>query len=276
VTDLSQLGMRGKLRDTVRKIVSQPHGLFLVCGPTGSGKSTTLCACLFQIDRKQKNVITVEDPVEYHIDHVTQIEVNVKAGKTFANELRSILRQDPDVILIGEVRDEETAEIACKAAQTGHMVFSTVHSNDAVGAINRLVEYVKPFQIASALSGILSQRLVRKLCPKCKIAYRPNPELLKKMNLPADKIKAFYRAPKADERPEPCENCSGTGYRGRTGVFELLVVNERLRELIRDGFNAEAVKQEAVKNGMVYLQHDGMRVVIEGNTSIDEIMRVAK
>src|SRR5262249_55711613 len=219
---------------------------------------------------------TVEDPVEYHIDHVTQIEVNVKAGKTFANELRSILRQDPDVILIGEVRDEETAEIACKAAQTGHMVFSTVHSNDAVGAINRLVEYVKPFQIASALSGILSQRLVRKLCPRCKVAYRPNPELLKRMNLPADKIKAFYRPPKKDECPEPCENCAGTGYRGRNGVFELLIANERMRELIRDNFNAEAVKHEAVKNGMVYLQHDGMRVVIEGDPSIDEIMRVSK
>ncbi|MBY0228662.1 MAG: GspE/PulE family protein [Gemmataceae bacterium] len=276
VKDLDVLGMKPKLQDQIKRLVTQPHGMFLVCGPTGSGKSTTLCACLFQLDRHQKNVITVEDPVEYHIEHVTQIEVNPKAGKTFASELRSILRQDPDVIYIGEVRDEETAEIACKAAQTGHMVFSTVHSNDAVGAINRLLEYVKPFQLASALGGILSQRLVRTLCPRCKVAYRPPAAALKMANIPAEKVKAFFRPPKPEERPEPCKHCGGTGYRGRTGVFELLVVNERLRELIKEDFNAEALRQEALKNGMVLLAHDGLRVVIEGRTSIDEIQRVAK
>jgi type II secretory ATPase GspE/PulE/Tfp pilus assembly ATPase PilB-like protein len=276
VKDLSELGMRGKLQEQIRRIVSQPHGMFIVCGPTGSGKSTTLCACLFQIDRHQKNVITVEDPVEYHIDNVTQIEVNPKAGKTFASELRSILRQDPDVILIGEVRDAETAEIACKAAQTGHMVFTTVHSNDAAGVIGRLLEHVKPSQVASALTGVLSQRLVRLLCPKCKVAYRPNPELLRKMSLPPEKIKAFFRTPKSEERPEPCKHCGGTGYRGRTGVFELLVVNEKVRDLIKENPDLEAIRQEALRNGMVYLQHDGMRVVIEGLTSVDEILRVAK
>ena len=276
VDDLAVLGMRGKLREQIKRLVAQPHGLFLVCGPTGSGKSTTLCACLFQLDRKQKNVITVEDPVEYQIDHVTQIEVNPKAGKTFAGELRSILRQDPDVIYIGEVRDEETAEIACKAAQTGHMVFTTVHSNDAVGAINRLLEHVKPFQLGSALAGILSQRLVRTLCPKCKVAYRPPAAAVKLANLPTDQIKAFYRPPRPGERPEPCKNCLGTGYRGRTGVFELLVVNEKIRELIKEDFDAESVRQEAIKAGMVLLAHDGLRVVIEGKTSIDEIQRVAK
>ncbi len=276
VKDLGELGMRGKLQESIRRIVTQPHGMFIVCGPTGSGKSTTLCACLFQIDRHQKNVITVEDPVEYHIDNVTQIEVNVRAGKTFANELRSILRQDPDVILIGEVRDSETAEIACKAAQTGHMVFTTVHSNDAAGVIGRLLEHVRPSQVASALTGVLSQRLVRLLCPKCKVAYRPNPELLRKMSLPPEKIKAFYRTPKPEERPEPCGHCGGTGYRGRTGVFELLIVNEKVRELIKENPDLEAIRQEAARAGMVYLQHDGMRVVIEGLTSVDEILRVAK
>src|SRR5262249_41948065 len=158
------------------------------CGPTGSGKSTTLYACLNELDRFQKNVITVENPVEYHIDNVTQIEVNPKAGKTFASELRSILRQDPDVILIGEIRDQETAEIACQAAQTGHLVFTPLHANDTITAIGRLLDLdVAPFTIASALSVVLGQRLVRVLCPKCKVRYKPNPELLRKANLPADK-----------------------------------------------------------------------------------------
>ncbi|NBO91211.1 MAG: type II/IV secretion system protein [Planctomycetia bacterium] len=277
VTDLAQLGMKLKLSDQIRGVVTQPHGLFIVCGPTGSGKSTTLCACLFQLDRNQKNIITVENPVEYHIDGVTQIEVNPKAGKTFASELRSILRQDPDVIYIGEVRDKETAEIACQAAQTGHMVFTTLHANDTVTAIGRLLELdVKPFVIASSLTAVLGQRLVRLLCPKCKVAYRPNPELLRRMNLPADKIKQFYRARREEERTAPCENCNDTGYRGRTGVFELLVINDRFRELIKADPSPEALKQEALKGGMIMLLQDGIRVVISGETSIDEIQRVAK
>lgn len=277
VKDLGQLGMRKKLSDQIRSVVGQPHGLFIVCGPTGSGKSTTLCACMFQLDRYSKNIITVENPVEYHIDGVTQIEVNPKAGKTFATELRSILRQDPDVIYIGEVRDQETAEIACQAAQTGHMVFTTLHANDTTTAIGRLLELdVKPFVIASSLTAVLGQRLVRVLCPKCKVAYRPNPELLRRMNLPSDKIKVFYRVPRDDERGERCENCNNTGYRGRTGVFELLVVNEKLRDLIKAEPSPEALKHEAARGGMVYLLQDGMRVVIDGETSIDEIQRVAK
>jgi type II secretory ATPase GspE/PulE/Tfp pilus assembly ATPase PilB-like protein len=277
VTDLSQLGMRPKLSDQIRSVVTQPHGMFIVCGPTGAGKSTTLCACLFQLDRYQKNIITIENPVEYHIDGVTQIEVNPKAGKTFASELRSILRQDPDVIYLGEVRDKETAEIACQASLTGHMVFTTLHANDTVTAIGRLLELdVKPFVIASSLSAVLGQRLVRVLCPKCKVAYRPNPELLRRMNLPADKIKQFFRAPREDERAKSCQNCLDTGYRGRTGVFELLVVNERLRELIKAEPSPEALKHEAARGGMIYLLQDGMRVVISGDTSIEEIQRVAK
>ncbi|MGL4551319.1 MAG: GspE/PulE family protein [Gemmataceae bacterium] len=277
VTDLAQLGMRPKLSDQIRAVVTQPHGLFIVCGPTGSGKSTTLCACLFQLDRYQKNIITVENPVEYHIDGVTQIEINPKAGKTFATELRSILRQDPDVIYIGEVRDKETAEIACQASQTGHMVFTTLHANDTVTAIGRLLELdVRPFVIASSLTAVLGQRLVRMLCPKCKVAYRPNPELLRRMNLPADRIKQFFRIPREDEREDPCEFCNGTGYRGRTGVFELLVVNDRFRDLIKAEPSPDALKAEAAKGGMIYLLQDGMRVVIGGDTSIDELQRVAK
>jgi type II secretory ATPase GspE/PulE/Tfp pilus assembly ATPase PilB-like protein len=281
VVSLTKLGMREKLHHQIRGIVTQPHGMLIVCGPTGAGKSTTLYACLQEIDRHQKNVITVENPVEYHIDNVTQIEVNPKAGKTFAGELRSILRQDPDVIYIGEVRDQETAEIACQAAQTGHMVFTTLHANDTVTAVARLIDLgVAPFMVSTSVSAVLGQRLVRVLCPKCKVGYRPNPELLRKANLPAERIKSFYRPPKRDEddeeAPPPCPHCLGTGYRGRTGVFELLVFNDRVRELIRANPDLESIRLEAVKAGMVYLQQDGMRQVIEGQTSIEELLRVTK
>jgi type II secretory ATPase GspE/PulE/Tfp pilus assembly ATPase PilB-like protein len=284
IGNLGSIGMRDRMRDIIRSVVTLPHGMFIVCGPTGSGKSTTLYACLGEIDCFQKNVITVENPVEYHIANVTQIEINPKAGKTFATELRSILRQDPDLIYIGEVRDHETAEIACQAAQTGHMVFTTLHANDTATAILRLLDLgVQPFMVGSSLSAILGQRLVRKLCPRCKVGYRPNPELLRRANLPVDKIKAFYRPPKegeagsaAGEDGEPCEFCGGAGYRGRTGIFELFVINDKIRDLIKENTNIDAVRAEAVKNGMMYLQQDGMRVVIAGETSIEELMRVAK
>ena len=225
VTKMEDLGMRPKLIEQVRGLVTQPHGMFLCCGPTGAGKSTTLYASLREIDRYQRNIITVEDPIEYQLDNITQMEVNTKAGQTFATSLRSILRQDPDVIMIGEIRDQETASIACQAANTGHMVFSTVHSNDAVTALFRLLDLgVEPFMIASALSGVLGQRLVRLLCEACKEPYKPKPEFLKKANLPADKVDVFYRRP---ENPEQvCPQCGGTGYFGRTGIYELLVLTE--------------------------------------------------
>jgi type II secretory ATPase GspE/PulE/Tfp pilus assembly ATPase PilB-like protein len=282
VIDLEHLGMREKLREQIYQIVAQPHGMLIVCGPTGAGKSTTLYACLGEIDCFTKNVITVENPVEYNIANVTQIEINPKAGKTFASELRSILRQDPDVIYIGEIRDQETAEIACQAAQTGHMVFTTLHANDTVTALGRLIDLgVQPFMVASAISAILGQRLVRVLCPKCKVKYKPNPDMLRKANLPADKIKFFYRPPETNgdgdgERKQPCDHCGGTGYFGRLGVFELLIVSDRIRDMLRDNPNLNAIRQEAVKNGMKYLQEDGLRQVIEGRTSIQELMRVCK
>jgi general secretion pathway protein E len=284
IMDLTRLGMRDQILQQVTAIAGQPHGMFVVCGPTGSGKSTTLYSCLNRIDRYQRNVLSIENPVECLVGNVTQIEVNPKAGKTFASELRSALRQDPDVIMIGEVRDQETAEIACQAAQTGHMVFTTLHANDTVTALVRLLDLgVQPATLASAISAILGQRLVRVLCPKCKVGYKPNPELLRKANLPADKIKHFYRPPDPEEvprnpegEPMPCPNCGGTGYRGRTGIFELLVINDRLRELIRENPNVNALKQEAVKSGLKYLQEDGLRQVIQGKTSIQELLRVCK
>jgi len=286
ILNLERTGMRPATVEKIREIVKQPHGLFIVCGPTGSGKSTTLYACLNEIDRYQKNVITIEDPVEYHIDNVTQIEINTKAGKTFASELRSILRQDPDVIYVGEIRDKETAEIACQAAQTGHMVFTTLHANDTVTALARLIDLgVQPFLVANAVSAVLGQRLVRVLCPNCKIKYKPNPELLKKANLPADQIKHFYKARErnendGEEASDPsqiCEHCGGTGYHGRTGVFELLVINDRMREILREANpNFNAVRQEAAKAGMKTMQEDGLRQVISGQTAVNELLRVCK
>ncbi len=272
---MEEVGMRPKLVAQVRELVTQPHGMFLCCGPTGSGKSTTLYAALREIDRFQKNIITVEDPVEYHLDNITQMEINTKAGQTFAGSLRSILRQDPDVIMIGEIRDQETSTIACQAATTGHMVFSTVHANDTATALFRLLDLgVEPFMISSALSAILGQRLVRVLCETCKEPYKPKPEFLKKANLPPDKVDVFYRPPKEPE--EVCPTCGGTGYMGRTGIFELLVVNDAIREMIRENPSMNAIKAEARKNGMVYLQEDGLRQVIQGRTSIEELLRVVK
>ena len=277
---LKRLGMRDKLLTQIRDVITRPYGLFLVCGPTGSGKSTTLYAGLNELDRTQQNIITIEDPVEYWIDSVTQIEINAKAGKSFANELRSILRQDPDVIMIGEIRDRETAEIACQAAQTGHLVLSTVHANDTVTAIGRMLDLgVTSAQLASGLSAVLGQRLVRLLCPKCKIKYKPDPGLLAKANLPVDKIKFFYRSRNDKEiaNSKPCPKCGFAGYHGRTGIYELLVVNDKIRDLMRaERPNPLAIKQEAVKSGMRYLYEDGFRQVIEGKTSIQELLRVCK
>jgi type II secretory ATPase GspE/PulE/Tfp pilus assembly ATPase PilB-like protein len=275
ITKLEDLGMRPKLVEQVRSLVTQPHGMFLCCGPTGAGKSTTLYASLREIDRYQRNIITVEDPIEYHLDNITQMEVNTKAGQTFATALRSILRQDPDVIMIGEIRDQETATIACQAANTGHMVFSTVHSNDAITSLFRLLDLgVEPFMISSALTAVLGQRLVRVLCDTCKEPYKPKPEFLKKANLPVEKVDVFYRRP---ENPEQvCQQCGGTGYFGRTGIYELLIVTEPLREMLRENPSINKIKAEARKNGMIYLQEDGLRQVIQGRTSIEELLRVVK
>ena len=276
IARLDEAGMRSKMATEVKTLVTQPHGMFLCCGPTGSGKSTTLYACLREIDRFQRNIITVEDPIEYQIDNVTQIEINSKSGQTFATSLRSILRQDPDVIMVGEIRDSETATIACQAATTGHMVFSTVHSNDAITAIFRLLDLgVEPFMLSQALTAVLGQRLVRLLCETCKEPYKPKPEFLKKANLPAEKVDVFYRKP-TEPQQQVCPTCGGTGYVGRTGIFELLVITDSMKELLRENPSANAIKAEARKNGMIYLQEDGLRQVIQGRTSIEELLRVVK
>lgn len=283
-TDLEEIGFRDNMLRRLEHIIQQPHGMLITCGPTGAGKTSTLYACMNQIDRMTRNVITLENPVEYYIDHVTQIEVNPKAGKTFAAELRSILRQDPDVILIGEVRDIETAEIACQAAQTGHMVFTTLHANDTITAIGRLIDLgVKPFMVASAVTAVIGQRLVRILCPKCRVPYKPSAETLKKLRLSPEKVTKLFRAKsegsKTGEDSVPadhCAHCGGTGYHGRMGIFELLVLNDEIRNLIRNNPDLGMIKAAAMKNQYVTLLEDGVRKLVDGLTSIEELQRVAK
>lgn len=275
VRTLNDLGMRKALSDQITDIINQPHGMFLSCGPTGAGKSTTLFAALSGLDVHQINIITIEDPVEYRMAGVTQIEINTKAGQTFAGSLRSVLRQDPDVVLIGEMRDDETTRIACQAANTGHMVFSTVHANDSISALFRILDLgVEPFMLASALSGILGQRLVRRLCEDCKESYKPDPDILKKNNLPPEQVKQFFRPP--TDGHNNCASCGGLGYKGRVGVYELLVINDRLRDLIRENPQLSVIKAEARKNGMLYMKEEGLRLVVKGITSMDELMRVVK
>ena len=275
VADLSKLGMRRGLRERYEQIVNEPHGMVLCSGPTGAGKSTSLYAGLNAIDRYERNVITIENPIEYQIEGVNQIEINPKGGQTFATSLRSVLRQDPDVVMVGEIRDKETAEIACQAANTGHMVFSTVHANDSITALYRLLELgVEPFMISNSLTAIVGQRLVRRLCPDCKEAYQPKPELVKKAGLPVERIENFYRPPRSEGRT--CPRCGGAGYLGRIGVYELLEINERIRDLIRDKAAAGQVRAEARKNGMLNMREEGLRLVVKGVTSIEELLRVVK
>jgi len=275
VADLGKLGMPKRLYERLDKLIHEPHGMILCCGPTGAGKSTTLYAALQSMDRYQQNIITIEDPIEYKIDGVNQIEINSKAGQTFAGSLRSILRQDPDVVMVGEIRDAETATIGCQAANTGHMVFSTLHANDTVTALYRLLELgVEPFMVANSLTALIGQRLVRRLCPDCKEAYKPNPEMLKKAGLPPEKVEYFYRPPKVPQ--EECPTCTGLGYHGRIGVYELLVLTDRIRDLVREKAPATAVKAEARKDGMLSMREEGLRLVARGMTSIDELLRVVK
>ncbi len=275
VKTLADLGMRKQLFDQIVQTVQQPHGMFIACGPTGAGKSTTLYAALREINAYESNIITVEDPVEYKMENVTQIEINTKAGQTFANSLRSILRQDPDVVMIGEIRDGETAKIACQAANTGHMVFSTVHANDSITALSRLMDLgVEPFLLADSISGILAQRLVRKLCADCKQAYKPSVDEIQRAGLPADKIDKFFRPPKNPEGT--CPTCNGLGYHGRIGVYELFIISDRLRDMIREKQSMTTIKAEARKNGMLYMKEEGLRLVVKGITSLDELLRVVK
>ena len=267
-----QLGLEGQKLRTVESLTQRPHGIILVTGPTGSGKTTSLYAALQRINLPDKKIITIEDPVEYQIQGINQIQVNAKVDLTFANGLRSILRQDPDVILVGEIRDRETADISMNASLTGHLVFSTLHTNDSVSAVTRLADMgVESFLIASTLSAVIAQRLVRILCATCKEQYLPINEELSRVGLtreacPEGKI---YRA-------KGCQECMGTGFSGRIAIFEILLVDDELKNTILTNPDSATLKEKALKNGLVTLRMDGADKVAKGVTSIDEVLRVTE
>jgi type IV pilus assembly protein PilB len=268
VLPLTELGFSDEVLTSFRGLIGADRGIILATGPTGSGKTTTIYSAISALDRKDKNVMTIEDPIEYEIEGVVQSQVNPKAGVTFANALRSILRQDPDIIYVGEIRDLETAEIAVHAALTGHLVLSTLHTNDAVGAVTRLRDIgVKPGLIESALNCSLGQRLVRKICPACAAEYRPDKSVLEKLGLAADSI--FSKG-------QGCESCGNTGYKGRIGIFEVLRVNRAIRALIRDGASEDCIAKAAREQGMKTLFEDGLQKVRDGITTLDELRRVTE
>ena len=269
--ELEGLGLTDRLLGQVYGMINKSHGVLLVTGPTGSGKTTTLYSILSHLDRCEKNIITVEDPIEYQLEGVGQIQVNSKVNLTFANGLRSILRQDPDVIMVGEIRDRETAEIVVQSALTGHMVFSTLHTNDAAGSLTRLVEMgIEPFLTASSVVGVIAQRLLRRICSHCKEAYRPLPEIVKHFD--RDEIPdgaVFYRG-------RGCEHCMGGGYRGRIGIYELLPLDDAVRGLLMNNRDAASIRNQAIANGMVPLRQAGLNKALRGATSLDEVIRVTQ
>ena len=267
---LTSLGMRDSMLKTLQAIVQQPHGMLIVCGPTGSGKTTTLYVALSEIDVLSRNIVTIEDPIEYQLDNISQTAVNTAADLTFAKILRSVLRQDPDVILVGEIRDKETAEIAMQAAMTGHFVFTTLHANDTATTVTRLLDIgIDTTLIQSAITAVLAQRLVRVLCPKCKEPYPAPAEFRQKLGVPADKEVTIYKE-------KGCPACHGTGYKGRTGVHDLLVYDNAIRDLLVEHPSIQAIRAAARKAGTRTLQESGIAKVLAGITSINEIVRVTK
>jgi general secretion pathway protein E len=272
VLTLEDIGIEPTLLPQVAKMIDKSYGIFLVTGPTGAGKTTTLYSALSSINSREQNIITVEDPIEYQLPGVGQVQVNPKIELTFAQGLRSILRQDPDVIMVGEIRDGETAKIAVQAALTGHLVFSTLHTNDSAGALARLVEMgVEPFLAASALVGVLAQRLVRTICPHCRVSYQPEEKLLGELAegipLPVDAV--FYHG-------RGCSNCLQVGYLGRTGLYELLEVNDPIRQLVTSNADAATIRQQALQQGMTSLRQAGLVKVLAGQTTVEEVLRVTQ
>ncbi len=268
--DLRTLGMEDDTYRTFRELIELPHGIILVTGPTGSGKTTTLYSALLEINKPDVKIITTEDPVEYQLPGINQIQVHTKIGLTFAHSLRSILRHDPDIILIGEIRDLETAENAIQASLTGHLVFSTLHTNDAAGAYTRLIDMgVEPFLVASTVEAVMAQRLVRRLCLECRQMYHPERDDLPP-DFPWDKLSGpLYQ-------PVGCRKCRNTGFAGRMGIYELLVTDERIRQLAHDSASTWELKQAAIDGGMRTLREDGWMKVLRGDTAVSEVLRVTK
>lgn len=271
--DINKLGFTPTVMSQLQTVMEQPQGIFLLTGPTGSGKSTTLNGMLTRMNKMEVNILTVEDPIEYHIPGLTQVQTHEQIGLTFAAALRAFLRQDPDIIMIGEMRDAETAQIAVRAALTGHLVLSTLHTNDAPSAIPRLIDLgAEPYLVASSLMGVMAQRLVKCLCPQCKEPYEaPVTELAAlgyKIENPNDKI-TLYRA-------KGCAACLNTGYRGRRGIYELLTINKEIRELIRQGMSVslDELRKAGKNTGMRELRDEGLDLILQGVTNIDQIKRV--
>jgi general secretion pathway protein E len=287
--DFAKLGLTGRSLATYESVLERPHGVFLVTGPTGSGKTTTLYASLVRLNQPEKKLLTVEDPIEYQLEGVNQIQVQPSIGLSFAHVLRSILRQDPDIVMIGEIRDVETAEIAVQAALTGHLVLSTLHTNDAAGTITRLLDMgVDDYLVTSTLNGVAAQRLVRRLCVTCRRREAALPELVDQLGLARFAPPAGAGAgagtgagPEAGGglslwQAVGCEACNGTGYRGRTGVVETLVVDDEIRRLILRRSEAKELQRAALAGGMVSMYEDGMRKALEGVTTVEEVLRVTR
>jgi type IV pilus assembly protein PilB len=267
--DIESLGLPKYILDYVNEAIFQPNGIFIVTGPTGSGKTTTLYSCLRKVNTIDSKLLTAEDPVEFDIEGIMQVAVNDGVGMTFMKALRAFLRQDPDIIMLGEMRDLETSQIAIQASLTGHLVLSTLHTNDAPGAITRLVDMgVEPFLISSSLMAVLAQRLVRTVCKKCRTPFEPTENQLSMLNLSPHDIgdKAFHYG-------RGCQNCNDTGYRGRKGIFELLVINDAIRNLINERAPSVVLRQKAVELGMVTLREDGLRSIFDGATTIEEVVK---
>jgi type IV pilus assembly protein PilB len=266
---LDQVGMSEGIRKEVRRIINKPNGIVLATGPTGCGKTTTLYSCLREINKIDYKRITTEDPVEYDLPGIIQVAIKPKINLNFATCLRHILRQDPDIIMVGEIRDAETAQIAIQASLTGHLVLSTLHTNDSPGAITRLINMgVEPFLITSTLEAVVAQRLVRVICRNCRERYYPDQKTLEEIILTKEELKdmVFYRG-------KGCSQCNKNGYRGRTGIFEVLMVTEALKPLIMDKVQTSVIREAARKEGMLTLREDGLRKVREGTTTIEEVVR---
>ena len=272
VYGLNELGLWADDLKRLDSMLDRTHGVIFVTGPTGSGKSTTLYACLNRINSAEKNVITIEDPIEYQLGGISQIQVATKKGMTFVTALRHVLRQDPDVIMIGEVRDQETARMAIQSSLTGHLVFSTLHTNDSAGAVSRLLDLgVEPYLVSSSLIAVMAQRLVRRVCPDCRRLYVPPPHELRELGLAIDQTAhtEFFEG-------AGCEKCFQTGYRGRTGIYELMMINDEIRDLIYAKESAGVIKKRAIDAGLQTLRMDGARKVAAGATTVAEVLRVTQ
>ncbi|HEX8820262.1 MAG TPA: type II secretion system ATPase GspE, partial [Archangium sp.] len=274
--DLTELGMDARMLEQMEHVIRRPHGIVLVTGPTGSGKTTTLYGALSRINTPDLNILTVEDPVEYQLKGIGQMAISPKIGLSFAQGLRAFLRQDPDVIMVGEIRDKETAEIAIQASLTGHLVFSTVHTNDAASAVTRLVDMgVEPFLVASSLTGILAQRLVRRVCPDCRVQYTPTEEEVRELGMTRTEFIARHGVEKI-YKATGCPSCSQNGYRGRTGIYELLLVDDSIRQLALKNVDSSTIKKAAISHGMRTLLDDGARKIAMGETTIAEVLSITQ